>query len=235
MGVTRPAHANFISSESTQGSCSDPRKDDMMAFLDDIYTACQPEQSDDVHTAVGEELATHAHIHVHHGKTQVWNRGGVEPSGMEEISRAARIVKPDAVVWQGDPLLPTSQQGVKVLEIPIGHTEHVREFLERKKRQQEVLLQRIPPVNDTQAAFFLFTMCGATRANFWLRAVRPEDTEEYARRHDANVTCFWEIRGIPHALATARVLSSLSLAAGGLGCSSRASRSSVGELGGFPP
>ena len=80
------------------------------------------------HTAVGEELATHAHIHVHHGKTQVWNRGGVEPSGMEEITRAARVVKPDAVVWRGDPLLPFSQQGVKVLGIPIGHTEYVREF-----------------------------------------------------------------------------------------------------------
>ena len=49
----------------------------------------------------GEELATHPHIHVHHGKTQVWNRGGVEPSGMEEIARAARVVKPDAVVWRG--------------------------------------------------------------------------------------------------------------------------------------
>ena len=106
---------------------------------------------------------------------------------------------------------------VKVLGIPIGHTENVREFLERKTRQQEVLFQRIPSVNDTQAAFLLFTMCGATRANFWLWAVRPKDTEDYARRHDARVwTCFQEIAGIPHAPATAHVLSTLSLAAGGL-------------------
>ena len=115
------------------------------------------------------------HIHVHHGKTQVWNRGGIEPSGVEEMARAARVVKPDAVVWRGDPLLPTSQQGVKVLGIPIGHTKHVREFLERKTRQQEVLFQRIPSVNDTQAVLLLLTMCGTTWANFWLRAVRPED------------------------------------------------------------
>ena len=193
----------------------------VMAFLDNIYTACRPERLDDVHTAAEEELATEADIHVHHGKTQVWNRGGVEPSGMEEIARAARVVKPDAVVWRGDPLLPTSQQGVKVLGIPIGHTEYVRKFLERKTRKQEVLFHRIPSVNDTQAAFLLLTMCGATRANFWLRAVRPEDTEDYARRHDANVwTCFQEITGIAHAPATAHVLSTLSLAAGGLGLAS---------------
>ena len=89
----------------------------VMAFLDDIYTACRP-----------------AHIHVHHGKTRVWNRGGVEPRGMEEITRA-KVVKPDAVGWRGDPLLPFSQQGVKVLGIPIGHTGYVREFFERKTKQ----------------------------------------------------------------------------------------------------
>ena len=53
----------------------------VMAFLDDIYTACRPKRLDEVHTTVDEQLATHAHIHVHHGKTQVWNGGGVEPSG----------------------------------------------------------------------------------------------------------------------------------------------------------
>ena len=110
-----------------------------MAFLDDIYTTCRPERLDDVHTAVGEELARHADIHVHHGKTQVWNRGCVEPSGTEEIARAARVVKPDAVVWRGY----NFSTRVKVLEIPIGHKEYVREFLERKTRQQEVLFQRI--------------------------------------------------------------------------------------------
>ena len=88
--------------------------DHVTAFLDDIYTACRPERLDEVHTAVGEELATHAHIHVHHSKTQVWNRGGVELSGMEEMTRPARVVNPDAVVWR-----QTAQQGVKVLGIPI--------------------------------------------------------------------------------------------------------------------
>ena len=37
----------------------------VMAFLDDIYTACRPERLDEVHTTVDEQLVTHAHIHVH--------------------------------------------------------------------------------------------------------------------------------------------------------------------------
>ena len=169
----------------------------VMAFLGDIYTACRPEQLDDVHTKVGEELATHAHIHVHHGRTQVWNRGGVEPSGMEEIARAARVAKPDAVVWRGGPLLPTSRQGVKVLGIPIAHTEYVREFLVRKTRQDEV----------TRSAFPTHSVC--------------ERHPDNAIRHDTNVwTCFQQITGIPHPPATAHVLSTLSLAAGGLGLES---------------
>ena len=100
-----------------------------------------------------EQLATHAHIHVHHGKTQVWNRGGVQPSGIEEMTRAARALKPEAVVWRGDPLLPVTQQGVKVLGIPIGKQECVQEFLAHKSRQQQVLFQRIAWVNDTNLRF----------------------------------------------------------------------------------
>ena len=115
-GARGPAHANVVRSWSTQASCSDPGKAGAQRTRDGVLGR-----------------------HVHHGKTQVWNRSGAKPSGMEEIVRAAKVVKLDAVVWRGDPSLPTSQHRVKVLGIPIGHTEYVREFLERKTKQQEVL------------------------------------------------------------------------------------------------
>ena len=79
-GARGPAHANVVRSWSTQGSCSDPGKAGAQRTRDGVLGR-----------------------HVHHGKTQVWNRSGVEPSGMEEKARAARVVKPDAVVWRGDP------------------------------------------------------------------------------------------------------------------------------------
>ena len=73
----------------------------------------------------------HAHIQLHHGKTQVWNRGGLEPAGIGALTRAPRAVKPDAVVWRGDPLLPVHKQGLKVLGIPIGQPAFVADFLDR--------------------------------------------------------------------------------------------------------
>ena len=193
----------------------------VFAYLDDIYAVCGPGRVEEVHMILEEELRTHAHIQVHHGKTQVWNRGGFLPNGVEELTRAARMLKPGAVVWKGDPSLPASQQGLKVLGIPVGQPAFVREFLENKSREQTVLFQRIPWVNDPQSAWLLLSMCAATRANFWLRGVRPEQTEEFADRHDANVwNCLRTILGTPRASPTAQVLSSLALSTGGLGLSS---------------
>ena len=127
----------------------------VFAYLDDVYAACKPLSVASVHTADEEELFIHANIHVHHGKTQVWNRGGVMPEGNEELTRAARRVKPDAVVWKGDRELPHAQQGLKLLGVPIGQPEHVRDLLEKKSRERETLFNRIPKINDPQAAWLL--------------------------------------------------------------------------------
>ena len=156
--------------EATQARLG--RGEHVMAFLDDIYVTNQPGRVTEAHTVVEEELWTHASIHLHHGKTKVWNRGGVEPEGIEELTRMARRVRPDVVVWRGDQNLPPSEQGLKVLGVPLGHPEFVKEFLEGKSREQVTLFQRIPWIEDTQAAFALLLMCGSTRANYWLRT-RP--------------------------------------------------------------
>ena len=36
------------------------------------------------------------------------------------------MLKPEAVVWKGDPQLPEEQQRVRVLGVPIGRGEFVR-------------------------------------------------------------------------------------------------------------
>ena len=123
----------------------------VFAYLDDIYTATGPAIVDGAHVAVEEELLSHARIQLDHGMTQVRNRGGTEPSGLEVLTRAARAVKPGAVVWRGD--LPPVQQGLKVLGVLIGHEAFVQHFLENKSTEQQVLFQRIPWVNDPQAAY----------------------------------------------------------------------------------
>ena len=71
-------------------------------------------------------LFAHSSIRVHHGKTQVLNRGGMVPAGVEVLQVVARVNDPDAVVSRGDPTLPSEQQSVQILGTPLGHPGFVR-------------------------------------------------------------------------------------------------------------
>ena len=44
--------------------------------FDDVYVVCSPARVSEVHAILAQELERHAHIRLHLGKTQVWNRGG---------------------------------------------------------------------------------------------------------------------------------------------------------------
>ena len=73
---------------AVQARLSDDEK--VFAYLDDIYVICAPERVLEVHRILEAEIFTHTHIRLHHGKTQVWNRGGVTPVGVEFLTKAAR-------------------------------------------------------------------------------------------------------------------------------------------------
>ena len=61
-----------------------------------------PERVGEVHKVVQQELWSRANIRVHHGKTKVWNRVGVEPRGCTELTIAPKMVKENVTVWVGD-------------------------------------------------------------------------------------------------------------------------------------
>ena len=50
----------------------------LLAYLDDVTVVCQPDRVSAVIAIMAEELARHAHISIHHGKTPSvepwWNR-----------------------------------------------------------------------------------------------------------------------------------------------------------------
>ena len=99
----------------------------------------------------------------------------------DELTRLARLVKPTAVVWRSDTELPVELQGVRLFGVPIGSPYFVRQQLEDKSAEQDLLFHRIPLMEDTSMLAFLFVFV-VTRANFWLCAVHRDQS-----RHDTNV------------------------------------------------
>ena len=168
----------------------------LFAFMDDVYVCCGPDRVEDIHQSMEREMWDHARIQLHQGKTQLWNRGGTAPQGWETMTAVARVDDPTAVLWKGDPSLPPSQQGLRILGTPLGHPEYVRNQPRRVSESHRSLLERIPSVQDLQSAWLLLLFCEGTRANYLLRAIPPQQALEFETHHTASVQeCLTRILG----------------------------------------
>ena len=65
-----------------------------------------------------------------------------------------------ARVWRGSDV-PTEQQGIKVLGVPLGHDDFVRQNLSNVHEEHR-LLTRIPLLGDVQSAWLLLVHCRAS-------------------------------------------------------------------------
>ena len=105
------------------------------------------------------------------GKTKLWNAEGRKPGVADALTRAAQKEKEEAVVWRGD-LIATIEARSEGLRVPVGHPEYIASELAQKAEEQSLLFERIPLVEDLQAAWLLLTFCAATRANSrWTNSV----------------------------------------------------------------
>ena len=118
---------------------------------------CRPNRVAAVHEIVSQELQRHTNIDIHCGKTKIWNRRGEKSSGVDQLTMAARVQDPGAIVWRGDHEIPVSEQGMKVLGAPKGRDEYTTRFLEKKSEKHDILFQRIPMVPDVQASWLLLS------------------------------------------------------------------------------
>ena len=105
-------------------------------FLDDIYAVCTPDPVGAVFVIVEQEMQARAHVRMHHGKTQVWNQDEWCQMALKSSLPQPGLVKPEPVVWRGDTELPLSEQGVKVLGVPIGQPACVQLFLAKIGRSK---------------------------------------------------------------------------------------------------
>ena len=152
-----------------------------------------------------------------------WQDANLEPSGhqtpdLRALERSVRAVDPTATVWRGS-MLPTDRQGIKLLGTPLGHPDFVARHLRSVTEEHQVLLQRIPRVRDLQSAWLLLLHCASVRANYFLRAVDPGSSVDFARAHDDDIwqyTC--DILQVdPVQARSVKDVASLPLVLGGLG------------------
>ena len=91
----------------------------------------------------------------------------------------------------------TSEQGVRVLGTPLGHTDFVSAHLMENLEEHDVLLARFPLIQDLQSAWALLLHCAGGRANYLLRVVRPELVHEFAEGHNTGLlNCLCSIMNI---------------------------------------
>ena len=91
---------------------------------------------------------------------------------IEELTRASRMLSRGAVVWKGDPNMPGA--------FPLPVSIHSRVSGEHKPRQDRVVREGF--LGWTTHRQLQLRICAGTWATLWLRAVRPEQTEEFADR-----------------------------------------------------
>ena len=181
----------------------------LLDFFDD-FVLCSLHRVADVHIVLQEALWKHFRISVHHGKFQIWNRAGEEPRGCRVLTAAVRLVDPEAVVWRGDPSLPPSAQGVKVLGILLGHQDFVRAHLRGSTEAQRVLMPSIP---DLQGAWLMLHFCAGSSANYLLWVLPPDLAFDFAAESDLALRecvseilgcevpdIFWEVANLPFSI-----------------------------------
>ena len=185
----------------------------LFAFLDDVYVVCSPARVNAIYGLLQNALFAHSSIRVHNGKTQVWNRGGVVPAGIEVLQAVVGVNDPDAIVWRGDPALHSEAQGVRILGTPLGHSEFVRSLLAGLSETHDQLMEKVLSVQDLQCAWLLLLYCCSARANCTLRVVHPKFTARFAAHRDASLrrylgrllgvapaNIFWDLACLPLSL-----------------------------------
>ena len=146
----------------------------VFAYLDDMCVTTTPARVGAIYRLFERELWIHANIRVHGGKTRVWNSGGHRPAACDELERISRAVN-GGNEGRGSQV-PSTEQGIKVLGCPQGHTDFVDAHLERTTREHSVLLGRIP--------------------SYFLRVLPPTLVRRFAEDHDDGLwSCLCQLLG----------------------------------------
>ena len=147
----------------------------LFAYLDDVYILCKPERVKKLYDLLEKALKDQTGLKLNTGKTRVYNRGGVQPEGVQELG---------AEVWVGGHDRDAASRGLKVLGTPVGTPEYTEAQGTKWLEKEEKLWTLLPQLPDLQSAWLLLLNCAAPRSNYRSRTVAPQYNGKYAKGHD---------------------------------------------------
>ena len=161
---------------------------EVLAYLDDVYITCDPEDAAFILENVKGALRDICHIDIHMGKLRVW---GPTPTECPDDLRAAA---PGA--WKAD--APLAERGVKVLGTPFGSNECIRTFGANVATKRAQLLQYLPQLPLLQVSWLLLYFCAVPKLNHLLRTLPPDRDQELCMENDvAILDAFRNLFNIP--------------------------------------
>ena len=147
----------------------------LFAYLDDVYILCKPERVKKLYDLLEKALKDQTGLKLNTGKTRVYNRGSVQPEGVQELG---------AEVWVGGHDRDVASRGLKVLGTPVGTPEYTEAQGTKWLEKEEKLWTLLPQLPDLQSAWLLLLNCAAPRSNYRSRTVAPQYNGKYAKGHD---------------------------------------------------
>ena len=119
----------------------------LMAFLDEVHVSTPPVRTGDAHAAAGKHMPPRQASVCTTGRP----RSGIPKVRNHVLMfwKDARQLQPEAVVWRGNPELPVSKQGLRV--VPVGHPSYILAQLEQNADEHKEFLRRIPVIQDVQS------------------------------------------------------------------------------------
>ena len=123
--------------------------------------------------------------------------GGERTDFCDVLERVGqRVEGPEVRVWKGSGL-PTREQDIRILGTPLVHADFIATQLQERLQEHQLPLDRTSEVPDLQPAWALLLQCASSRANHFLRVVRPDLVRGFAAGHDEGLwRCLCRMLGV---------------------------------------
>ena len=145
-----------------------------MAYLDDVYVICAPENARYSYDLCAEVLEEFCGIKVNLGKLAAWSPTfSLPPPGIADLG---------VNVWKSN--LPMHERGITIVGTPFGCQEYIDNVGLKKLGEEAKLISSVLKLPSIQVAWLLLYFCIVPKINHLLRTLSPASVENIASLHD---------------------------------------------------